>query len=344
MLQRLGPALLGIPDGQGGGVPVKGQVGVLPPVGGGQRLVGFVQDLQVGAHRRQLVGVGLQHPHPHAGAYHQQVEQVVVGRKAVDHRKGAVVVGHGVFVGHRGAAHPQRPAAQKLPHVVDVVIQLLGLLPAGGGQRAVVLHGAAHRLPPELPPAIPGQIAGIGPGIDKGAQLLHRVGSVLVGAQELPAQKPVPLLAAGALLLLLQPVADVGFGGLVVVFFKQGLLHRVLNGLDVLDLAAAGLQLGGHQPGHGVHCLLVVLAGRRGRQRDGPGNEPFLKGHHLAAAFAYIHGVPPPVRPAAWGAGLCCILYIVVQGERNVNMQFSAASPPKAKAPVSGGFERVGRV
>ena len=289
VLQCLGPALLGIADVQGGGVPGKGQVGVLQPVGGGHQVVGFVQDFQIGAHRGQLVGVRLEHPHPHAAAHHQQVEQVMVGGETVDHRERAVVVGHGVLLGHGGAAHPQRPPGQELAHVVDVVVELLRLLPAGGGQGTVVLHRAAHRLPPELPPAVPGQIAGVGAGVDKGAQLLHGVGGVLVGAEELPAQQPLPGFAAGALLLLFQPVADVGFGGAVVLLFKQGFLHRILDGLDVLDLPAIGFELVHHQAGHPVHRLLVVLPGGRRGQRDGPGDEGGVKGDNLAAALAYVH-------------------------------------------------------
>ena len=110
MAQRLGPSFFGIADSQRGGVLAEGQVRVLQPLGHGARVIRLVQDLQVRAHGGQLVGIVLQHPHAHAAAHHQQVEQVVIGRKAVDDGECAVVVGHGVLLGHRGAAHPQGAA------------------------------------------------------------------------------------------------------------------------------------------------------------------------------------------------------------------------------------------
>ena len=159
MLQRLGPALLRIADRQRCGIPRKSQVGVFQPFGSRHRVIGFVQDFQVGAHRREFVCIGLQHPYPDAAAHHQQVEQVMIGRKAVDNGEGTVVVGHRVGIGHRCAADPQRPAGQKLSHMIDVVIQLFGFFAAGRRERAVVFYGAAHSLPPEFPPPVLRQIA-----------------------------------------------------------------------------------------------------------------------------------------------------------------------------------------
>ena len=285
----LGPAFFGIADGQGGGVPLEGQVGVFQPLGRRHRVIGFVQDLQVGAHRRQLLGVGFQHPHPHAAAHHQQVEQVVVGGKVIDDGEGAVVVGHGVFFRHRGAPHPQGAARQKLPQVVDVVVELLGFFPGSGGQGGVVLHRPAHRLPPEFPPALLGQVPGIGAGVDKGAQLLHGVGGVLVGAEELPGQDALLPLAACALLLLLHAVEDIGLGGAVELLLEQRLLHRVLDALDVHDLLAGGRQFGLHRLGDPIHPFRVVFPCRGGGQGDGTAYKFSVKGHDLAAALAYVH-------------------------------------------------------
>ena len=78
MSQRLRPALLGVAHSEGGGVVRKGQVGVFQARIGRHRIVGLVQDLQIGAHGRQLVRIALQHAHAHAAAHHQQVEQVVI--------------------------------------------------------------------------------------------------------------------------------------------------------------------------------------------------------------------------------------------------------------------------
>ena len=293
--QRLGPALLGVADGQGGGVPGKGQVGVLQTLAGRDGIVGLVQDLQVGAHLGQLVRVGLKHPHAHAAAHHQKVEQVVVGGEVVDHGKGAVVVGHGVLFGHRGAAHPQGTAGQELAQMVDVIVEFFRFFPGGGGQRSVVFHRAAHRLPPEFPAALVRQIAGIGAGVHKRAQLLHGVGSVLVGAEEFPAQDALFPVGAGALLLLLHPVQDVGLGGAVVFLFKQGFFHRVLDVLDIQDFLTGELEPLGDGIGDMIHRLGVMFPGGSRRQGDGPADKFSVERHDLAAALAYVHSVNPPV-------------------------------------------------
>lgn len=65
-----------------------------------------MEDLHVRADFRQLFRILLQHAHPHAAAHHEQVKQVVVGVEAVNNLKGAVVVGHGVRVRHRGSHTP----------------------------------------------------------------------------------------------------------------------------------------------------------------------------------------------------------------------------------------------
>ena len=175
--------------------------------------------------------------------------------------------------------------------MIDIVEELLGLAPGGGGQRTVVLHGPADSLPPELPAAQPGQEPGIGPGIDESAQLPHGVGGVFIGTQELPAQQALLPGAAGPFLLLLHAVEDIGLGGLVVHLLEEGLLHGVLDFFDVDDFLAHGGQLVGDGLGHGVDGSLIPLPGRRRGQRDGPMDKARVKGHHLAAALAYVHSV-----------------------------------------------------
>ena len=293
MLQRLGPALFGVADGDGDGVGGEIQVGVLQPVLHRAGGVGLVEDLHVCADFRQLFRILLQHAHPHAAAHHEQVKQVVVGVEAVNNLKGAVVVGHGVRVRHRGVAHPQGAARQELAQVVDVVVQLFRLFPRGGRQRAVVLYRPAHRLPPEFPPAVLGQVAGIGAGIHKGAQLLHGVGGMLVLAEELTGKQPLPPILPAPLLLLLNAVQDIGLGGAEALLLKQALLHSVLNGFNAHRFLLGGLQLlddGLCGAGYG---LVVVLPRGSGGKTDGPADEFLVKGNHRAVPLAYIHCIFP---------------------------------------------------
>ena len=182
MGQRLGPALLGVSDGQRRHIPAEGQIRVFQPLSRRLRIIGLVQDSQICAYRRKFFGIRLQNAHAHAASHHQKIKQIVVGCKAVDHRKGTVVVGHGILVGHRRASHPQSTAGKELTHVVNIVIQLFRLLSGRGRQRTVIFHRAAYRLPPELPAVKPGQKPGIGPGIDESAQLLHGIGRMFVWA------------------------------------------------------------------------------------------------------------------------------------------------------------------
>ena len=293
MGQRLRPALLGVAHGEGGGVVRKGQVGVFQARIGRHRIVGLVQDLQIGAHGRQLVRVALQHAHAHAAAHHQQVEQVVVGGKGVDDRKGAIVVRHGVHLRHRRAAHPQCASGQELPHVIDVIEQLFRLLARGGRERAVVFDRAAHGLPPELAAAQPGQEARIGARIDKGAQLAHGVWRVFIGAQEFAGEQAFLFLAAAALLLLFDAVADIGPGRVIQLLLEQGLLDRVLDTFDVDRVLAARGQFGRDGFRDALDRVLIVLARGGGRQRDSALDKAGVEGHDRAAALFYIHRKPP---------------------------------------------------
>ena len=112
---------------------------------------------------------------------------------------------------------------------------------------------------------------------------------MFVGAQKFPCQDAFLPLAAGALLLLLHPVEDVGLGGAVELHLKQGLLHRVLDALNVHDLLTGSLQPGLHRLGDAVHPLRVVLPCRRRSQGDGTMYKFSVKGNYLAAALAYVH-------------------------------------------------------
>ena len=179
---RLRPALLGISDGQGCHVPAEGQIRIFQPFPRRLRIIGFVQDPQVRAHRRKLFGVLLQHAHAHAASHHQQIEQIVIGRKTVDHGKGAVIVRHRVLIRHRRSSHPQGTSGQELAQMVNIVIQLLRFLSGRGRQGAVVFHRPPHGLPPEFPAPEPGQEPGIGARIHKRAELLHGTRRMLVGA------------------------------------------------------------------------------------------------------------------------------------------------------------------
>ena len=179
-LDGLGPALLGVADRQRHRVAGEAHSGVLQPLPSGPGIVGLVDDLKVGADLRQLLCVGLEHPHAHAATHHQQVEQIVVGVVIVDDLEGAVVVRHGIGLRHRRLSHPERAPGQELPQVVDVVVELFRFLAAGGRQGAVVLHGPAHRLPPELPSVQLGNVARVGAQIHKRAQLAHGIRRVLV--------------------------------------------------------------------------------------------------------------------------------------------------------------------
>ena len=108
VVDGLGPALLRVADGQRDRVAGEADPGVFQAIIPGTRIVGFVDDLQIGADRRQLFRVGLEHAHAHAAAHHQQVEQIVVGAVVIDDLEGAVVVRHGIGLGHRRLAHPER--------------------------------------------------------------------------------------------------------------------------------------------------------------------------------------------------------------------------------------------
>ena len=112
---------------------------------------------------------------------------------------------------------------------------------------------------------------------------------MFVGVQELPCQDAFLPLAAGPLLLLLHPIENIGLGGAVELLLEQGLLHCILDALDVHDILAEGLQTGLHRLGDAVHSIRVVLPGRRCGQSDGAAYKFSVKRNYLAAAFAYIH-------------------------------------------------------
>ena len=285
----LGPALLGVTDGQRDGVAGEADPGVFQAIFLFARVVRLVDDLQIGADRRQLLRVGLEHAHAHAAAHHQQVEQVVVGVVVVDDLKGAVVVCHGIGLGHRRLAHPERTPGQKLTQIVDVVVELFGLLAGGGGEGAVVFHGAAHRLPPELPAVQLGYVAGVGAGIDEGAQLAHGAGRVLVFRQEFAAQQALLPVRHATGLLLFHAIEDVRFGGLEAALLEQRLLHRVLNGLDVHDLHAGLDELGLHVVHHALHGLVAVLARSRRSQRHCAHDEFPIVINNIAVSLSDLH-------------------------------------------------------
>ena len=56
--QGLSPSLLGITDGKGGSVTGEGQIRVFQAVPRGKGSVGFMEDFQIRAHRRKLLGIG----------------------------------------------------------------------------------------------------------------------------------------------------------------------------------------------------------------------------------------------------------------------------------------------
>ena len=116
---------------------------------------------------RKLFGILFQHADSHAAAHHQQIEQVVICMKIVDHLERAVVIRHGIFFRHLSLPHPQGPSGQKLFQMIDIVIQFFRFFPGCGRQGTVVFHGPAHRLPPELTSSETGKISGICSGVYK---------------------------------------------------------------------------------------------------------------------------------------------------------------------------------
>ena len=289
MGDRLGPALLGISDGQGSHISAEGQIRVFQPFPRRLRIIGFVQDPQVRAHRRKLFGVLLQHAHAHAASHHQQIEQIVIGGKTVDHGKGAVIVRHRVLIRHRRSSHPQGTSGQELAQVINIVIQLLRFLSGRGRQGAVVFHRPPHGLPPEFPASEPGQEPGIGARIHKRAELLHGTRRMLVGAQKFTGQKSFLLHAAGPFLLLLQAIPDIGLRRLIILLLKQRLLHRILDRLDIPDLLLPRAQLLRHCRRDPFDPFLAVLSCRCRREGNRPRNESGVKGNHLSAPFPYVH-------------------------------------------------------
>ena len=289
VVDGLRPALLGIADGEGDGIAGEGKVRVLQALVRGARGVCLVDDLKVGANFGELFGIVLEYAHAHAAADHQKIEQIVEGVEIVDDLKGAVVVGHGIGLGHGRGAHPQRAAGEELAQVEDVVVELLRLLARGGGEGAVVLHGAAHRFPPELAAVERGDIARIGARIDERAQFAHGAGGVLVRGEEFAGEQPLLPLHAAARLFLVHAVEDVCLGGGEMILLKERFLHRVLNGLDVHDALIALCQRLFHAVHHGFDVHIVFAGGRR-RQRHGADDELAVVIDDVAVALPHLHG------------------------------------------------------
>ena len=272
VVDGLRPALLGIADGECHRIAGEGEIRVLQALAHGARGIGLVDDLKVGAYFGELFGVVLEHAHAHA-----------------DDLKGAVVVGHGVGLGNGRSAHPQRAAGEELAQVEDVVVELLRLLARGGGEGAVVLHGAAHRFPPELAAVERGDIARIGARIDKRAQFAHGAGGVLVGREKFAGEQPFLPLHAAARLFLVHAVEYVGLGGGEMILLKERFLHGILYGLDVYDALVALCQRLFHAVHHGFDVHIVFAGGGR-RQRHGADDELAVVIDDVAVALPHLHG------------------------------------------------------
>ena len=295
MLQRLRPALLGIADRNRDGIAAEIEIRVFETLLHRARGICLVQNLHVGADLRQLVRVLAQNAHAHAAAHHEKIEQIVVSVEIVDYLKRTVVIRHRVRVRYGRIAHPERSPGQELTEMINVVVQPLGLLARRRSQRAVVFHRAAHRLPPELTAAILRQITRIGAGIDKRAELFHRVRRVLVGAEELTREKALAPILTGALLFLLNTIEDVRLRRAEALLFKQAFLHGVLDRLNLHDVLRHGAQLFLNGLCGALDSFVAVFARRSRRQADRTADKLPLEGNDGTVSLFYIHSFFPPL-------------------------------------------------